>query len=86
MILDLLQELDAVGAGHADVREDQVEADVVELAHGIVGVAGRGARIARADEPFGKDLANGVLVINNQDVGAALAVERVAGVACRSQW
>ena len=58
---------EAVGAGHADVEEDEVEGRVRERAQRLVAVAHGGDLVARLAQALLEDPAQAILVVGDQD-------------------
>ena len=78
----LLEQRQAVDAGHADIEEDQVERPALDLPEGRGAVLDRGDLVARAAEALLEDPAQAVLVVGDQDAASihsqSVVVEDIA--------
>jgi hypothetical protein len=66
-LADLPENLDPVEAGHPDIEQNQVDAAAANRAEGLGAAAGRLDGVTLRREILGQHLANGRLVIDDQD-------------------
>jgi hypothetical protein len=64
---DLLQQLEAAHVGHLHVGDDQVVAAALQLAEGALAVLDGADEVALHGEEVGQDLADHLLVIDDED-------------------